>query len=375
MFCSVFSSDIITFEVGPEHKIFSMHAKIVASQSTTLDILINGNMKEARAKHVRWKDTEVDTFLHFCQFAYTGDYSIIQPPLFKTPPMRVTTATSASTQTSEAKSATESAKFSSLFGPPAPLIGQPAQIRGPVESGIKSSLLRSTIYELDESGRPKSVLEPARTPSIFGSPVAAVSQPGQPQSVIAPVKSHTLFDQGTSTVYQFGPPKRQLLCCKSPTPTTLEPWKNDTWKKLDQTFSSMCLEPDPLLPKIRLTGSDKLAKSGATVSLRHAHCYVFADYHDIPNLRNLALHKLKNALLETQRESIIATHVSADLVRYCYENTATHDNKIDPLREMVTLFMARNLRRFWSCPAIKSLIKEGGDFAEDLFSAVLKWTT
>ena len=72
--CSVFSSDLITFEVGEEAKIFTLHSALVGKQSPPLDALINGGMREAKEKRVVWREIRTSTFLCFSQFAYTGDY-------------------------------------------------------------------------------------------------------------------------------------------------------------------------------------------------------------------------------------------------------------------------------------------------------------
>lgn len=76
--CSALSSEMITFEIGPDGQKFLLHANIVTKQSPSLHALIKGNMKEARERRVVWFDTEVETFLLFAQFVYTGKYQVVE---------------------------------------------------------------------------------------------------------------------------------------------------------------------------------------------------------------------------------------------------------------------------------------------------------
>ncbi|KAL2069047.1 hypothetical protein VTL71DRAFT_15385 [Oculimacula yallundae] len=71
----VFRSKQFVFLIGEAQAEFAVHAAIVAKQSKALDALINGSMKEAFAGKAVFEDVEEDTFVRFCQFAYTGDYT------------------------------------------------------------------------------------------------------------------------------------------------------------------------------------------------------------------------------------------------------------------------------------------------------------
>ncbi|KFY46960.1 hypothetical protein V494_00253 [Pseudogymnoascus sp. VKM F-4513 (FW-928)] len=75
----VFTSPQFTFGIGENNVRVTVHAAAIAKQSHALDALINGPMKEAQTRIVRFEDVHEDTFIRFCQFAYTGDY---EPPVF-----------------------------------------------------------------------------------------------------------------------------------------------------------------------------------------------------------------------------------------------------------------------------------------------------
>lgn len=74
MWNSVFRSKQFLFVVGKDQTEFAVHSAIIAKQSKALDVLINGPMAEASDGRAVLKDVDEDTFIRFCQFAYTGDY-------------------------------------------------------------------------------------------------------------------------------------------------------------------------------------------------------------------------------------------------------------------------------------------------------------
>lgn len=63
------------FLVGPDCTCLSIHAGLVSGLSRPLDALMNnGQMEESTSRCAVLKDTEVDTFISFCEYAYTGQY-------------------------------------------------------------------------------------------------------------------------------------------------------------------------------------------------------------------------------------------------------------------------------------------------------------
>ena len=72
---SLFSSKHFIFVVGESQAAFTVHAAAIAKQSPALNILINGAMAEASDGKAKFEDVQEDTFVRFCQFAYTGDYT------------------------------------------------------------------------------------------------------------------------------------------------------------------------------------------------------------------------------------------------------------------------------------------------------------
>ena len=60
--------------VGPEKKEITVHAAAITKQSDQLKCLIYGGMNEALTGRCELPDVLEDTFIRFCQFAYTGNY-------------------------------------------------------------------------------------------------------------------------------------------------------------------------------------------------------------------------------------------------------------------------------------------------------------
>ncbi|KAM0811643.1 putative BTB domain-containing protein [Seiridium cardinale] len=70
----VIQSDLVTFVVGPEKEEFKISPVLLIKLAPQFEKLINGGTAEARKRRVVWEDVEINTFLLFSKFAYTGDY-------------------------------------------------------------------------------------------------------------------------------------------------------------------------------------------------------------------------------------------------------------------------------------------------------------
>lgn len=67
--------------VGPNKEEYSLHEAAISCLSKPLHVLLNGDMKEAKEKHVHWPDINEKTFVRFIQWAYTGDYVAQEPEI------------------------------------------------------------------------------------------------------------------------------------------------------------------------------------------------------------------------------------------------------------------------------------------------------
>ncbi|KIW99405.1 uncharacterized protein Z518_11393 [Rhinocladiella mackenziei CBS 650.93] len=73
------------FLVGVERTAFHVHSSLAIHLSPVFAVLIQGHMLEAIEKRAVLDDIDVDTFVRFCEYAYTGDYSVPQPTICQAP--------------------------------------------------------------------------------------------------------------------------------------------------------------------------------------------------------------------------------------------------------------------------------------------------
>lgn len=76
---SIVSSPSFKFIVGAEQEEFTIQNALVAHHSKVLGALMNSSYSEKEKGRAYLKDTDPDTFVRFCEFAYTGDYSVPGP--------------------------------------------------------------------------------------------------------------------------------------------------------------------------------------------------------------------------------------------------------------------------------------------------------
>ncbi|XDG09188.1 hypothetical protein ABKA04_008803 [Annulohypoxylon sp. FPYF3050] len=73
------TSKPIRFRVGPDQKEFFIHDELVARMSKPLRTLVQGEWKEKNEGLVEWSEIDEETFVRFCEFAYTGNYQPAKP--------------------------------------------------------------------------------------------------------------------------------------------------------------------------------------------------------------------------------------------------------------------------------------------------------
>ncbi|PGG99138.1 hypothetical protein AJ80_09402 [Polytolypa hystricis UAMH7299] len=74
-FKSIFYTPAFSFLVGKDRSCVTIHAGVVQTVSEPINALINnGQMEESNLRVAVLEDVEVDTFIGFCEFLYTGTY-------------------------------------------------------------------------------------------------------------------------------------------------------------------------------------------------------------------------------------------------------------------------------------------------------------
>ncbi len=81
------------FIVGHEKKLLMVHSALIAHHSKPLDVLVNGDMSEAKEGCALLDDVDEHTFVRFSQYAYTGDYAPRDPDILLSSSAIATTTT------------------------------------------------------------------------------------------------------------------------------------------------------------------------------------------------------------------------------------------------------------------------------------------
>lgn len=79
---SVLKSQLIRFIVGSEKKQFTIHSAVLTKLSTERDSMAIMQTLENKGEgntSITLEDVDVDTFIRFSEFAYTGDYTTADP--------------------------------------------------------------------------------------------------------------------------------------------------------------------------------------------------------------------------------------------------------------------------------------------------------
>ncbi|MCJ1418898.1 hypothetical protein MMC32_005249 [Xylographa parallela] len=106
------------------------------------------------------------------------------------------------------------------------------------------------------------------------------------------------------------------------------------------------------------------------VFLGHTHLYAFADKYGIESLKLLVLNKLHETLrLFTPYEARYGDIL--ELLRDTYDRTPTRP-QLDPLRELVTQYVAFEAKEVINTEQCLSLVNGGGELARDLYAMLLK---
>ncbi|KAL1958007.1 hypothetical protein VTO42DRAFT_5219 [Malbranchea cinnamomea] len=82
-YSSIIHSPTFTFLVGPEHTKLTIQSGLARHVSQPLDELMNSGLTRESRHHIAvLEEEDVETFVGFCEFAYTGDYRV---PVRRTP--------------------------------------------------------------------------------------------------------------------------------------------------------------------------------------------------------------------------------------------------------------------------------------------------
>ena len=104
-------------------------------------------------------------------------------------------------------------------------------------------------------------------------------------------------------------------------------------------------------------------------ALCHVQLYVFADRYQVNALKDMAIHKLRNALKNTAFSPSNASQL-VDLIQFAYQNTPELQTVEEPLRGLLTYYAAWELKSLVLSKEFQQLFVAGGQFVNDLFQKV-----
>lgn len=117
------------------------------------------------------------------------------------------------------------------------------------------------------------------------------------------------------------------------------------------------------------------AENGFTL-LQDAKLYTLAQYLQLSDLKRLAFHNMQDVLRSLNSlppDTTLVTKI-VSLIQYTYAHTDSLASSEEPLRKLVSTFVASKLALL-SGPKFDSLMAEGGDFAVDVMSQTRREVT
>lgn len=305
---SILLSKPYTFNIGPQKKQFTIHEAAVAKLSETLDRLLNGGMRESSEHCVCWEDTDEETFIRFGEWAYTGDYKPEEPEILLD---------------------------ASLIAPSKHDINETTKLE-PVANSLASFKIED---ESEKNNTWRHYCKGKWKHSNLTADISCISCNNCFNSCCAACgsKLHTKCLQCRTGSKKLQ--KKQSM---------IEKFNNDA------TYAS------PTIPFTARKNTES-CEDYSRVFLSHARLYTLADKYDIPELRNLSIHKLYVSLKEF---ALYADRMGdiIGLVKYSFNNTIANDK----LRTLLVKYCACIVEDMCKREDFQQLINESPDFGYEL---------
>ncbi|PCD43744.1 hypothetical protein AU210_002833 [Fusarium oxysporum f. sp. radicis-cucumerinum] len=321
------------FVVGPEAKEFHVHKELIGRQSPVLNALVNGNMREAREGRVVWADLDVDTFVRFAKFAYSGDYSEAQPVLIPAPELD-----------------TE---------------GNHSPLKSPVGDEASSSEASTTVDHMptrNGGNRPPFTYTYTyeycewKLPAAVGEFIQSYQSNNDQQNGVLQLAE----DGGLSRRKRKCPDQSYMLDVTTPIGKRFEAMRNFARPPYN---SSMIHGGAPAVTSLQNTQEGKY--SYLPVFLSHARLYILADKYGVEDLRRLSICRLHCILYYFYFDQYHVPDIVA-LAQELFENTVEDDIA----REIIVEYFVCFIEYIRDTPEVKELLRKGGDFPAALVSRV-----
>jgi hypothetical protein len=109
-----------------------------------------------------------------------------------------------------------------------------------------------------------------------------------------------------------------------------------------------------------------------TEAFCHVRLYAFAEHYQVKSLKNLALRKLHKALMDTIFHSLRVSEL-VQLLKLAYQSTPDLSPREEPLRDLLTYYVAWNFEALAPMKDLQSLLEAGGTSVNDICQKVCRW--
>ncbi|KAL5607745.1 hypothetical protein FOBRF1_008242 [Fusarium oxysporum] len=353
------------FVVGPEAKEFHVHKELIGRQSPVLNALVNGNMREAREGRVVWADLDVDTFVRFAKFAYSGDYSEAQPVLIPAPeldtegnhsPLKSYThdgngyasssgqdsddSRSTSSDSEEIRDDNDSDEDEDLDDDDDSSEGTPTGHHSPAGDEASSSEASTTVDHMPTRNG-------GNRPPFTYTYTYEYCEWKLPAAVGEFIQSYQSNNDQQNGVLQLAEDGKRFEAMRN----FARPPYN----------SSMIHGGAPAVTSLQNTQEGKY--SYLPVFLSHARLYILADKYGVEDLRRLSICRLHCILYYFYFDQYHVPDIVA-LAQELFENTVEDDIA----REIIVEYFVCFIEYIRDTPEVKELLRKGGDFPVALVS-------
>ncbi|KAM0563682.1 hypothetical protein ACHAPJ_001409 [Fusarium lateritium] len=368
------------FLIGPEHKEFHVHKELIGQLSRVLNTLVNGSMKEAYEGRVEWPDLDVDTFVRFAKFAYSGDYIEAEPEMSET---AIANASRVPTPNPEVQGEEEAIDLTGHTEEDDDDMSSSEGSEGSNEGSSESDGLElgagSGDDDDDDDDGSSSEDSSEASSTLDNRPDHGEIRPHgyQGPSYAQRDDSGFVYRRWSLplSVYQYmneWEKYRQLLCDRDAAIHDHKRKRGDygsigMYKPMDKKYDAMedftrfpyssPLVSHALPSVLRWEDNSNSNMSYLPVFLSHSRLYVLADKYGVENLRILSLCRLHRLL----QHFILFRQRIPDIVALAQEIFANTMER-DDAREVIVKYFACFIEHIRDSPELADLLRRGGDF-------------
>ncbi|RTE82818.1 hypothetical protein BHE90_002643 [Fusarium euwallaceae] len=370
------SSKPFVFVIGEERKEFHIHKELIGQLSPVLNALVNGNMKEAREGRVEWLDLDVDTFVRFAKFAYSGDYTPAEPELLASDDALVLMPTpeeqdgkaltgESSEEEEEEESLQDDESVGSSGGSNA---GEPIELSSDLEDDDPGDPDQDT-SEYSSPSETSSTLDSDRARFLKWRPIdLSIDEYGVMHSRTSLPYSIENYMIEWEKCLNYRRLKQNMPLHKRRRYDTELLLGQRPPDPVNKKYQAMHMFFAPIRPpnqgfSITNSTNENPHESYLPVFLSHARLYILADKYGIERLRRLALGRLHQTLIQyVVHKARIADLVA--LAQEIFDNTMEFDNA----RTLIVDYFVCFIEDMQESPELQEALIRGGEFPAMLVS-------